>query len=539
LRSVRVLLPLAIAIAVCVAGAATASARGIPGRYIVVLKPSAGDPGAVANDHAKRDNASVDHVFRHALRGYSARIPDARIDAVRNDPRVEFVTEDFEVHATDTVAANETIPTGILREGAAAGTTVGHAATSSVAVIDTGIDLSHPDLNAVAGKNCVNSSAQPIDDNGHGTHVSGSIAARNQGAGVVGAAPGTRLYAVKVLNSAGSGTGSQVICGIDWVAANAQTLKIKVANMSLGGSGYPLGSCGSTIDAEHVAICNATSKGVTFVVAAGNSGWDYDYAQQPDVPAVYPEVLTVTAMSDSDGQPGALGGAPTCRRGEGDDRYASFSNYATGSTAINHTIAGPGVCIYSTWMGGGYNTISGTSMATPNVAGLVAACLDNTGATGCAGKTPSQVIAQMRANAQAHATSSNGFTGDPLHALSGRYYGYLAWGGVTSDTTPPPTGGGDFSLSSSPSALTIARGSSGTSTISVTPSGGFTGTVSLSASCPARVSCSLSPATVNGSGQSTLTISPNRKASRGTYTITVTGSSSSLQHPTAISLTIG
>ena len=530
---VRVLLPLAIAIVACMVGAATVSARGIPGRYIVVLKASAADPGAVAADHAKRDGADVDHVFRHALRGYSARIPDARIDAVRNDPRVDFVTEDFEVHATDTVAANETIPTGILREGAAAGTTVGHAATSSVAVIDTGIDLSHPDLNAVAGKNCVSSSAPPIDDNGHGSHVSGSIAARNQGAGVVGAAPGTKLYAVKVLNAAGSGTGSQVICGIDWVAANAQALNIKVANMSLGGGGLPLGSCGSTTDAEHVAICNATSKGVTFVVAAGNSGWNYDYAPQPDVPAAYPEVLTVTAMSDSDGQPGAFGGAPTCRRGEADDRYASFSNYAAGSTAVNHTIAGPGVCIYSTWMNGGYNTISGTSMATPNVAGLVAACLDDTSASGCARKAPAQVIAQMRANAQVHANSSNGFTGDPLHALSGRYYGYLAWGGVT---TPPSSG--DFSLSSSPSALTVARGSRGTSTISVTPSGGFTGTVSLSASCPPKVSCSLSPTTVDGSGDSTLTISPNRKATRGPYTITVTGASSPLQHTTTISLTI-
>jgi subtilisin family serine protease len=504
------------------------------------LNDSAGDPGAVANDHAKKDGAVVSHIFRSALRGYSAKIPDARIDDVRNDPRVAYVNEDFEVHATGAapLASGETVPTGIRREGAAAGTTVGNAATSAVAVIDTGIDLSHPDLNAGGGTNCVKPGTQPIDDNGHGSHVSGSIAAKNTGAGVVGAAPGTQLYAVKVLNSSGSGTGSQVICGIDWVTAHAASLNIKVANMSLGGTGSPLGPCSSTTDAEHVAICNATNAGVTFVVAAGNSGWDYDYASAPDVPAAYPEVLTVTAMSDSDGQPGALGGAPTCRTGELDDHYASFSSYATGSTAINHTIAGPGVCIYSTWMNGGYNTISGTSMATPNVAGIVAECLDDTSSTGCANKAPAQVIAQMRANAQAHATSTNGFTGDPFSALSGRYYGYLAWGGI-GGSSPPPPNSGDYALSASPNGLTVARSTTGQSTITVTPSGGFTGSVSLSASCPARVSCALSPTSVTGSGSSILSISPNRKAARGTYTVTVTGMSSGLpNHSTPITLTI-
>jgi subtilisin family serine protease len=245
-------------------------------------------------------------------------------------------------------------------------------------------------------------------------------------------------------------------------------------------------------------------------------------------------------MSDSDGLPGASGGAPTCRSGELDDKYATFSNYATGSTAINHTIAGPGVCIYSTWMNGGYNTISGTSMATPNVAGLVAACLDDTSATGCSGKAPAGVIAQMRANAQAHATTSNGFTGDPFHALTGRYYGYLAWGGVTSGSTPPPTDTGDYSLAASPASLTVARAGRGTSTIGVSRTGGFSGSVALSASCPARISCSLSPTSVPGSGSgSTLTISPNRKATRGTYTVTVTGSASGLSnHTTTISLTV-
>src|SRR5205823_7010833 len=176
------------------------------------------------------------------------------------------------------------------------------------------------------------------------------------------------------------------ICGIDWVTQNAAADNIKVANMSLGGTGSPLDSCPNSTDALHAAICKSTNAGVAYAVAAGNSGWDFDYAPQPDVPAASPEALTVTAMSDSDGQPGALGGAPSCRTSESDDRYASFSNWAGTSGGQAHTIDGPGVCIKSDWLNGGYNTISGTSMATPHVAGLLAACFD----AACAGQSVSQ-----------------------------------------------------------------------------------------------------------------------------------------------------
>ncbi len=119
---------------------------------------------------------------------------------------------------------------------------------------------------------------------------------------MVGAAPGTPVIPVKVLDASGSGTTSQVICGIDWVTQNAAVRGIKVANMSLGGldpSG--IGTCAT--NAERRAICLATAAGVTFVVAAGNDGWDFGL-NPPDVPAAYPEVLTVTALSDSDGAPG-------------------------------------------------------------------------------------------------------------------------------------------------------------------------------------------------------------------------------------------
>ena len=142
-----------------------------------------------------------------------------------------------------------------------------------------------------------------------------------------------------------------MICGIDWVTQKARTLNIKVANMSLAGFGFADGLCGNLLgDALNRAICRSTDAGVTYVAAAGNSGQDFSIS----VPAAYPEVLTVTAMSDSDGAGGALGGAPTCRTGESDDRYASFSNFAdpTDSGGQAHMVAAPGVCIDSTWLGG-------------------------------------------------------------------------------------------------------------------------------------------------------------------------------------------
>src|SRR5439155_1697599 len=150
---------------------------------------------------------------------------------------------------------------------------------------------------------------------------------------VVGVAPGTKRYAVKVVNAQGSGTDAQVICGIDWVTANAASLGIKVANMSLGGPGADDGNCGNTNgDALHRAICNSVAAGVTYVVAAGNSSEDFS----ADVPANYNEVLTVTAMADFDGLSGGLG-TPSCGDGyfENDDAAAGFSNFTTEASAVD------------------------------------------------------------------------------------------------------------------------------------------------------------------------------------------------------------
>jgi subtilisin len=227
-------------------------------------------------------------------------------------------------------------------------------------VIDTGIDWEHPDLNVVGGINCASGnpfrakcSGNGDDDHYHGTHVAGTIGAIDNGIGVVGVAPGARLWAVKVLNSQGSGYTSWIIAGIDWVAARADT--IEIANMSLGGSGYN--------QAEYDAIQGAVNKGVAFAVAAGNSDADASNFS----PAAFGNVLTVSALADFDGVPGGLG-SPTCRNDQ-DDTLADFSNWGS---AVD--IAAPGVCILSTYPleQGEYGTISGTSMASPHAAGALA-----------------------------------------------------------------------------------------------------------------------------------------------------------------------
>ena len=317
----------------------------------------------------------------------------------------------------------ETVPPGIRRVGGVTAAGAHPAATAAVAVLDSGVDLSNPDLDARNGTNCISPSAPAQDDRGHGTNVAGVISARNTGSGVTGVAPATTIYAVKVLGKNGSGTLSQMLCGINWVTANAARLGIRVANMSVSGTGFDDGNCGNTNkDSWHKALCGSTAAGVTWVVSAGNAGADFART----IPAAYPEALTVTAMSDTDGISGGAGPAPSCKKGEVDDRYAAYSNYAVGPTAAAHTIAAPGTCVVSTKVGGGLSTYYGTSQAAPHAAGAVALCLGTTAGPGpCAGLTPAGVIQKIRADADASNTFASGFNGDPLRPLSGRHYGPL------------------------------------------------------------------------------------------------------------------
>ncbi len=416
----------------------------VPGHYIVVYKPSVGDIRGKTERLERARGFQATRRYERALEGFAATLSVAQVEALRDDPDVAFVSPDRPVQAQGLVpvAVNDTPPPGVRRIEASTDDTTREASTANVAVIDTGIDLDHPDLNAVDAINCVG--AGPAEDeNGHGTHVAGTVAARNNGAGVTGVSPGTRVYSAKVLDAAGNGSFSQIICAIDWVTATRSDADpgndIAVANMSLSGQSSPVGSCESTTDALHRAICASTAAGVTYVVAAGNAGWDFDYEPSPEVPAAYPEVLTVAAVADSDGRPGGLGGAPACDSGQSDDNYAGFSNYAATAAGASHLVAAPGSCIASTWLDGSYATSSGTSMASPHVTGVVALCLGESGAPGpCTGLTPAQVRQRIADDAEARSvtTSGYGFSGDPLRPVSGRSYGYLSWA-APADAIPP------------------------------------------------------------------------------------------------------
>jgi subtilisin len=383
---------------------------------IVVFYDDERDVDGLAAQHGHAYGAEISARYHSALKGYAAKIPHARIDDVRRDPRVAFVSDDRDVEAFA-----QTVPTGVNRiEGASSTHYDSNAWSTAVAVIDTGSGP-HADLNIAGGVNC-QSGKSFSDGNGHGTHVAGTIGAIDNGSGVVGVAPGVPIYSVRVLDNRGSGRFSNIICGIDWVTANASRFNIKVANMSLGGAGTDDGNCGNTNgDAMHKAICSSVAAGVTYVVAAGNDGAN----MAGSVPASYKEVLSVTAVADFNGQSGG-GAAATCRA-DVDDTAADFSNFATpGSPDEGHTIAAPGVCIYSTWKGGGYNTISGTSMASPHAAGTAALCIASGACTG----TPANVIAKLRSDAAAQSLSY-GFEGDPNHHPSvDRAYGYLLRAGA-------------------------------------------------------------------------------------------------------------
>jgi subtilisin family serine protease len=352
--------------------------------YIVVLQDGAA-AGKVARAHSRRYEAQVEHVFRAALKGYSATMSPRAAERLQGDDRVLYIQRDGVAHATA-----QTTPTGIERAGALASSTAAidgadQRVDVDVAVIDTGVDLDHPDLNVntAGAMNC--STGRGADDgNGHGTHVAGTIGAVDDSTGVVGMAPGARIWPVRVLNNRGSGSYSDIVCGIDYVTAHAD--EIEVANMSLGGGGADDGSCGTANnDAMHRAICNSVAAGVTYVVAAGNESDD----AANHVPAAYDEVITVSALADFNGEPGG-GASPTCRA-DVDDTFAGFSNYGADVDLI-----APGVCILSTWKGGGYDTISGTSMASPHVAGGAALYLANNPSA-----SPSQVRSTLRSTGSA------------------------------------------------------------------------------------------------------------------------------------------
>ena len=324
-------------------------------KYIVVLnddaEPAENDVNvrktkvlAKADDLKKKHSVgdNIEDVYETALHGFTIRLTPGQLKKMGEDPGVKYIEPD-QIIALSPIEANgkpsggatqpvQTIPWGITRVGGG----IAYTGTNAVWIIDTGVDLTHPDLNVdkIRGKSFVSKVSSPNDDNGHGSHVAGIIAAKNNTIGVVGVAAGALVVPVKVLDSRGSGTTSSVISGINYVLANGKAGD--VANMSLGGA---------VSTALDDAVLKASAV-VKFALAAGN---ETDNANNHSPARVNgPNIYTISAMGTG-------------------DLWASFSNF--GNPPVDY--CAPGVNILSTYKSGGYATLSGTSMATPHIAGLL------------------------------------------------------------------------------------------------------------------------------------------------------------------------
>ncbi|MEV6754195.1 S8 family peptidase [Streptomyces sp. NPDC051214] len=355
------------------------SADAVKGSYIVTLKKSSGFKAASTQGKGliSEYGGSVKKTFRSALDGYTVELSAAEARRLAADPAVASVEQNRTVRAD---ATQTNAPWGLDRIDQTSlplsGTytypdTAGSGVTAYV--IDTGVRITHSEISgrAVNGYDAVDGDSTAQDGNGHGTHVATTIAGKTYGV-----AKKAKIVAVRVLDNNGSGTTAGVIAGIDWVTSNHAAGAPAVANMSLGGG------ASTTLDN---AVKNSIADGVSYAVAAGNEGVNASSSS----PARVPAAITVGATSNTDAK-------------------ASWSNY--GSVL---DIFAPGVSIKAGWNTGdtATNTISGTSMATPHVAGAAAIYL-----AGHTSATPAQVSSALVNGATTGKVTSPG-SGSPNRLL--------------------------------------------------------------------------------------------------------------------------
>jgi subtilisin family serine protease len=363
--------------------------------------------GAAAMRHFRNVPAAVVRADARS-RAFLERDPD--ILSVVPDRVVEKLGKPTGDGAT---TAAQAVPSGVMRIGAQPEGVASTGSGIGVAIVDSGIDLDHADLTVAAA--CFTAYAACQDDDGHGTHVAGIVAAKNNDIDVVGVAPAVILYAVKVLNQRGRGTDSTIMAGLDWIADHATAVSppIRVVNMSLGRPG--------ALDdnpALRASVRTLTAAGITIVVAAGNSA-TLEVSEQ--VPATYPEVIAVASTT-------AVGGTSACAWHPQVVRKDTASYFSTDGAfdpadGIGVTVSAPGedrediskscflksVGILSTRLGGGTIRMSGTSMAAPHVAGVVALISEQVTTL-----TPEDVRRRLRNGADAVDTA-------PIDSPSGGY----------------------------------------------------------------------------------------------------------------------
>jgi hypothetical protein len=349
--------PAATPIAPAVGAPAGVNAANPTGRWIVLYKNGT-NVAKAAQGQAARIGFRTERTFNHAVRGFSAALSDRQVRLLRSDPSVAAIVPDEKIELQA-----QTYPTGIGRIGGLTSVSADidgadDRVDADVAIVDTGI-RALAELNVAGGYNCSTADRTAWRDvHGHGTHVAGTVGAIDNDQGVVGVAPGVRLWAVKILNDSGEGLLSWYVCGLDWIAAqrdpgDSSRPMFESVNMSVAKWGKDDGACGSVnADILHAAICRLVASGVTVVAAAANDSG----SAAARVPAAYNEVITVSALADTDGKPGGLGGNRCYSWGtyDSDDTFANFSNFGSDVDLI-----APGKCIWST-VPSGYQYMSGT-----------------------------------------------------------------------------------------------------------------------------------------------------------------------------------